>query len=73
MLGPMWQLVTALLAEWRRQADIEQLSALSDDLLADLGIHRGQIVQIGKRRPEKVKEQRPLPKPEPWPELLPRG
>lgn len=73
MLGPIRQLVMALLAGWRRQADIERLSALSDDLLADLGIHRGQLFQLGKPEPGKAKEQRPLPKPEPWPELLPCG
>jgi len=71
MLGPIRQLVVALLAEWRRQTDIERLSALSDDLLADLGIHRGQLFQLGKPEPEMAEEQRPLPKPEPWPELLP--
>ncbi len=73
MLDPIRQLVMALLAQWRRQADIEQLSALSDDLLADLGLCRGQIFQLGKREPERVKEQRSLPKLEPWPELLPCG
>jgi len=73
MLSPIRQLMMALLAEWRRQANIERLSALSDDLLADLGIHRGQLFQLGKPEPETVKEQRPLPKPEPWPELLPCG
>ncbi len=73
MLGPVRQLVMALLAEWRKQADIEQLSALSDDLLADLGLCRGQIFQLGKREPGKAEGQQTLPKPEPWPELLPCG
>ncbi len=73
MLSPIRQLAMALLAEWRRQADIERLSALSDDLLADLGLCRGQLFQLGKPEPEKAEEQRPLPKPELWPELLPCG
>lgn len=73
MLNSIRQSVTALLAEWRRQAGIERLGALSDALLTDLGLHRGQLSQLGKHTPVITREQQPLSQPEPWPELLPCG
>ena len=52
MVNLIRQLVNALRAAWRRQADLEELSALGDYQLADLGIRREQIFLRGKKRPE---------------------
>ena len=66
------QLANILRTAWHRQADIKELSTMSDDQLADIGLRREQIFQLGKKRPENAKEQ-PLLQPKYRQELAPCG
>ena len=35
-----------LIEDWRREADVRELSALSDHLLADIGLRRDQLASL---------------------------
>lgn len=69
------QAFTGFVDEWRREADFRELNALSDHLLADIGLRRDQLPAL------RLETQQPAPAyaPEPAvaaayrPELLPCG
>jgi uncharacterized protein YjiS (DUF1127 family) len=58
--------------EWRQQAAIHQLNKLDDELLADIGLRRGQLPLLNFEAPDEAAR---LPSPEVVyrPELVPCG
>jgi uncharacterized protein YjiS (DUF1127 family) len=68
--------------EWRRESGIRQLDKLDDQMLADIGLRRGQLPLLdfeapteSKQTENKPTEDKRLPSPKPVyrPELVPCG
>ena len=72
MYGLMRQALRRLEKEWRRQFAIHQLGKLDDQMLADIGLRRGQLPLLDFEAPNEDRRRR-SPKLVRRPELVPCG
>ena len=54
------RLVRPVVRQWKRNATISELSALSDAQLRDIGIHRGEIPHVARGMSDRDLGLRPL-------------
>ena len=66
------QVLRRLEKGWRRQLAIHRLNKLDDQMLADIGLRRGQLPLLDFEAPNEDTRQR-SPKPVHRPELVPCG